>query len=74
MSDFGSMRSLVGWKAIADFFAVSETKMIRYKEELQELGVIFYSFHGRPPQRRVHAFPVKLMAWQGEKTKRGENL
>jgi hypothetical protein len=72
MSNFE--RSLVGWQAIADFFQCSVTKIISHKKELHDCGAIFYMRHGRPSARRVHAFPLKLMAWQSGKNERGEFL
>lgn len=71
MSEYGSMRSLVGWKAIAEFFGCSVNQIRRHRDELHQCGVIFYIKHGRPPARRVHAFPIKLMAWQGILNKKG---
>lgn len=74
MSEFGSMCALSGWKAIAQFFSVSESKVMKRKDEWYKLGVIFYTLEGRPPQKRVRAFPWKLMAWQSELNKKNEFL
>lgn len=56
-------RALVGWKAIADMFSLSERAMISKRKELLEYGVIFYMHHGRPPKKRVCAFPSLLQRW-----------
>jgi len=61
--------ALIGWKAIASLFNVSERKMRYKKQELCESGVIFYMRVGRPPKRRVCAFPSRLKAWSGLKSK-----
>ncbi len=55
--------ALIGWKAIAEMFGVTERTMKARREELLELGAIFYMNHGRPPRRRVCAFPALLMRW-----------
>jgi len=56
-------RALVGWKAIAQMFGVTERTMQARRQELIEVGVIFYMNHGRPPRKRVCAFPSLLMRW-----------
>ena len=55
--------ALIGWKAIARMFGVSERTMITRKKELLECGVIFYMHHGSPPRKRVCAFPSILQRW-----------
>ena len=55
--------ALVGWKAIAEMFGVTERTMQARREELLEAGVIFYFNLGRPPRKRVCAFPSLLMRW-----------
>jgi len=74
MTDFGSMRSLVGWKSIAEFFGCSVSQIIKHKNDLHACGAIFYMKHGRPSAKRVHAFPTKLMIWQSGKNTKGEFL
>ena len=64
--------ALIGWKAIAEIFGCSERKMRSLRGELQELGVIFYMRQGRPPRKRVCAFPSLLKRWSGLKASRGE--
>ena len=60
--------AIIGWKAIAKLFNCSERKM-RYKgHELHESGVIFYMRLGRPPRRRVCAFPSRLKVWASLKS------
>ena len=59
-----SEHAILGWKNIAEFFQVSERKMRgRLKRELLEAGVIFYIRVGRPPRKRVAAFPSLLQRW-----------
>jgi len=55
--------AILGWKAIAEFFQVSERKMRGQKKELLEAGAIFYIRRGRPPRIRVAAFPSILQRW-----------
>jgi predicted DNA-binding transcriptional regulator YafY len=64
-------RCLIGWKAIADMFQVSERTMIKKKKDLLECGVIFYMHHGRPPRRQVCAFPSLLFRWTILKSSKG---
>jgi len=55
--------ALIGWRAIAALFNVSERKMRGMKQELYDSGVIFYMRVGRPPRKRVCAFPSILKKW-----------
>lgn len=65
---------LIGWKEIAALFQVSDRKMKGYREELRAGGFIFYKYVGRPPQRRVCAFPSSLKKWIAIKSAKGEML
>jgi len=55
--------ALIGWKAIADMFRVTDRTMKARRKELFESGMIFYMNHGRLPRKRVCAFPSLLMRW-----------
>ncbi len=66
--------AILGWKAIAEFFQVSERKMRGMKKELYGSGVIFYIRWGRPPRLRVGAFPSILLRWTILKTEQKEIL
>lgn len=59
--------AIIGWKPIAEMFNCSERKMRNYKQELLDSGVIFFMNLGRPPRRRVLAFPSRLKKWAGRK-------
>lgn len=59
--------ALVGWKEIARILNVNESTMQRRKEDLLRENVIFYLKIGRPPQRRVCAFPSSLRKWATKK-------
>ena len=59
---------ILGWKAIARLFCVSERKMRYKKQELHEAGAIFYMRMGRPPRKRVCAFPSRLKTWAAIKS------
>ncbi|MBW2607168.1 MAG: hypothetical protein JRD05_05975 [Deltaproteobacteria bacterium] len=67
-------QAIIGWKAIAEMFNCSERKMISLKEELYACGAIFYMNLGRPPRKRVCAFPSILKAWQIKKSSQGEMI
>ncbi len=67
-------QAIIGWKAIAEMFNCSERKMISLKEELCACGAIFYTNLGRPPRKRVCAFPSILKAWQIKKSSKGEMI
>jgi len=67
-------RALIGWKAIAEMFGVTERTMKARRKELLEIGVIFYMNHGRPPRKRVCAFPSLLMRWTVLKGSNGEAI
>lgn len=63
---------IIGWKAIAAMFGCSERKIRNYRHELTNLGVIFYMNLGRPPRKRVCAFPTTLKRWTALKALKGE--
>ena len=63
--------ALIGWKAIARMFGVSERTMITRKKELLECGAIFYMHHGAPPRKMVCAFPSILQRWVILKASKG---
>lgn len=58
-----SETAIIGWKAIARMFGVSPRTMIKRRKELLAYGVIFYMHLGRPPKKRVCAFPSLLQRW-----------
>jgi len=60
------------WKNIAAFFGVSLSKMKSHREELRQLGVIFYTIKGRKKQKTVCAFPDRLMRWASIKSRKDE--
>ena len=55
--------AIVGWNEIAAMFNRSERKMRSLKLELYSCGTIFYMYVGRPPKKRVCAFPSRLRNW-----------
>lgn len=67
-------RALTGWKEIADFLSWSEYKVLTHRDELENAGVVFYCYMGRPPTKRVQAFPSAIMAWTLMKAKKKEVL
>lgn len=69
-------QAIIGWKAIAYFFNVTERQMLNRKKSLEEVGAIFYTYKGRPPKRTrvVCAFPSVLQKWIAIKTMKGEKF
>lgn len=63
---------LIGWKAIADYLGCCERTAKAKRDELSASGVIFYQRLGRPPQKRVCAWPGKIRAWTARKSMIGE--
>lgn len=64
--------ALIGWRAIAELFGCCERTMRNKKAELLESGAIFYMRLGRPPRKRICAFPSVLKAWTIRKAAKGE--
>jgi len=60
--------AIIGWKAIAEMFNCSERKMRSHRNELKKSGAIFYMWMGRPPRKRVCAWPSRLQRWTALKT------
>lgn len=70
----GNEQAIIGWKAIARMFNISLRSMIKRKGEMLNCGAIFYMNLGKPPQKRVCAFPSILKAWQIKKSSKGEMI
>ena len=56
-------QTLIGWKAIAHMFGVTDRTMKARREKLLNDGKTFYMNHGRPPRKRVCAFASFLISW-----------
>jgi len=56
---------LLGW---------SRRKFFMKIEELQDAGVIFYRNEGRPPRKRICAFPSRIVKWVSLKSSKREVL
>ena len=54
---------ITGWAEIAAYYGVSESKVRRLKQEMDEEGVIFVVREGKPPQKRICSFPNLLQAF-----------
>jgi len=50
----------------------SRAKFFRHRIELVNCGGIFYQREGRPPRRKIKAFPTRLRNWIALKTVKGE--
>jgi hypothetical protein len=64
--------ALVGWREISKVFPCSERKVRSLKDELTSCGAIFYIRLGRPPRRRVAAFPSRIKKWIAIKASKGQ--
>jgi hypothetical protein len=58
-----SILRILGW---------SRAKFFNKKEELHNCGAIFYINQGRPPRKRIYAFPSRLRNWISLKSSKGE--
>ena len=67
-------QALIGWKPIAEMFGVTRRTMQAKRQELMDAGGIFYMNRGRPPRRRVCAFPSLLMRWTVIKASEGKTI
>jgi hypothetical protein len=65
-------QALIGWKAIAEMFCVSDRTLQKKRNELMQNGVIFQTIRGRPPRKQVCAFPSVILHYLAEKSAHGE--
>jgi len=52
----------------------SRRKFFMQREDLQSAGAIFYRKQGRPPRKRICAFPSRIIRWISIKSSKGEIL
>ena len=52
----------------------SRRKFFHKRLELVDSGVIFYRREGRPPVKRIYAFPTRIERWVGLKASKGEMI
>lgn len=57
---------------ILEILGWSRTKFFRKRMELLKSGAIFYRYQGRPPHKRILAFPSRLKNWTGLKSSQQE--
>ena len=50
----------------------SKSKFYRRRIELINAGVIFYRYEGRPPKKRLYAFPGRVQNWIALKASKRE--
>ena len=67
-------QALIGWKVIAKMFGVTDRTMKARRRELMDAGIVFYQNHGRPPKKRVCAFPSLLLRWTVIKGSGGKTI
>jgi hypothetical protein len=61
-----------GWKALADYLKISESKARRMKGELTACGAVFFMRVGKPPRRRLSFWPSEIRKWARLKGSKGE--
>jgi|GEM_PF-3518572 len=54
---------LVGLEEIARYLGLSHASLKRHSRTLQEIGVLFPMWRGRPPRRMICTFTDRLQAW-----------
>ena len=64
----------VGFEDILKILGWSRSKFFNYREVLQDAGVIFYRWEGRPRVKRMYAFPTRLQEWIARKSVNREFL
>lgn len=50
----------------------SRRKFYYKLQELRSCGVVMYRYEGRPPRKRICAFPSKIQKWMTIKASKGE--
>jgi len=64
----------VYFEDVLKILGYSRRKFFRKRKELIDAGAIFYRYEGRPPHKRILAFPSRLKNWTGLKTSQKEIL
>jgi len=54
---------ITGWAEIAEYYEVSERTAQRRRREMEDMGVIFTVWEGRPPRKKVCSFPNLLQTF-----------
>ena len=54
---------IVGLEEIARYLGLSHASLKRHSRTLQEIGVLFPMWRGRPPRRMICTFTDRLQAW-----------
>lgn len=54
---------LVGLKEIAGYLRIPTSSLAQKSKQLQDVGVLFKSWRGKPPKKRTCAFTSHLQAW-----------
>jgi hypothetical protein len=61
---------LLGQAEIRSFLGWSQTKLNRYKPEMEECGVLMKEYLGRPPKKWLKCFKPLLLAWLSKKSQK----
>ena len=59
---------------ILKIFGWSRAKFFKNLPELKSAGVVFNRYQGRPPKRRLCAFPSRIQAWISLKASKDEMI
>lgn len=73
MADLSQVELAVPLDKILEVFGWSRRKFFYWRQELKDAGVIFYRNEGRPPRRRVYAFPSRIQKFISLKSSKGED-
>jgi hypothetical protein len=70
----GYNESAIRLREILAMLHWSRRKFFYLRQELQNSGVIFYINEGRPPRKKIYAFPYQILRWTSLKGAKGEIL
>jgi hypothetical protein len=73
-ADFMKYERAVHLKDILQILGWSRSKFFDHKEELENCGAVFIRYEGRPPTKRICAFPSELRSWIRLKASKREML
>ena len=64
----------IGSKDIMKMLGWSPSKFYRRRQELMDMGVIFYRMALKPPRPNIYAFPSRIHKYVAVKARKGEVL
>lgn len=63
-----------GWRNLAEFLGMSESKVKRLRPELKACGAVFYGRFGRARRKTLCFFPSEIKKWCRIKGAKGEMI